>query len=863
MVNLQRNSGGLFTVRNSASSSLPSLPRAPCGASTSPTTITTTTAAANSNSNSNNNNSGGNSANNNQRSTGRRRTIHVFQGAGQDNTPDTTSPTSQRPSAGRRKSNPNNVVLKFPRFAARASAKRLFQQIVSSASFSTSQPVDIRPSPPSPPVVNIPPPQYFPAPTTPATTQRPTTTTATHNSNQPASAVNTGSMSPPTMVALGGGSTGRVVAIGGGNTGIPSHQNAFLGQSPRSSGTSLATRHGRSGSVGSTISCPGEKPLASTSGGQVTLDIRLAEPYLFLQGYDPHHQQNVGGPALLRGTLVVKVAKAAKLKSINLVFRGRTRTDWPEGIPPSKTAFSEEKEIMTHHWPFFNAQFATAETTYGADATRLLAPPEADHRPARSLSGTPGAGAIGSLARTSSPIGISAASATLANATLANDKRLSLQLNQRGSFGRSESPGRSVASKGYKFFQPGEYTYNFELPIENILPETIQCDLGSVKYELEATIERAGAFRPNLVGKKDVILIRCPADTSLEQVEPIAISRNWEDQLHYDIVISGKSFPMGSEIPIAFKLTPLAKVRCHRIKIYVTENIEYFCRNKKVHRIEPTRKIQIYEKRADGQVHGSYPGSSVRVTAGGRRGDPDNPDSELGPDQRLGDNLLGDLEGNIIGPTEMEFNVRLPGCGAKEGKIHFDTTYKNIQVHHWIKIVMRLSKVDPNDPGKRRHFEISIDSPFHILSCKCTHANISLPAYTDRDNNQQPATSCNCPGSASGRNTPLPFGNVETALPDTAPDGTARPMHLLRAPSFNPPAFDDDIAPPPLATPPPHYDTVGSGLADYFARLADQTAEDDDTEEDDSPGENLEVTSPTRLARSLDERRTWVPATSL
>ncbi|KAK6526878.1 hypothetical protein TWF281_010075 [Arthrobotrys megalospora] len=669
-------------------------------------------------------------------------------------------------------------------------------------------------------------------------------------------------MSPPTMVALGGGSTGRVVAIGGGNTGIPSHQH-LLSQSPRSSGTSLATRHGRSGSVGSTMSCPGEKPLASTSGGQVTLDIRLAEPYLFLQGYDSHHQQTVGGPALLRGTLVVKVAKAAKLKSITLTFKGRARTDWPEGIPPSKTAFYEEKEIMTHHWPFFNAQFAAAETTYGADATRLLAP-EIENRPSRSLSGT--GSAIGSLARTSSPIGISAASATLAtatlaNATLANDKRLSLQLNQRGSFGRSESPGRSVASRGYKLFQPGEYSYNFELPIENILPETIQCELGSVKYELEATIERAGAFRPNLVGKKDVVLIRCPADTSLEQVEPIAISRNWEDQLHYDIVISGKSFPMGSQIPIAFKLTPLAKVRCHRIKIYVTENIEYFCRNKKVHRIEPTRKIQIYEKRADGPVHASYPGSSARVTAGGRHGDPDNPDSELGPDQRLGDNLLGDLEGDIIGPTEMEFNVRLPGCGAKEGKIHFDTTYKNIQVHHWIKIVMRLSKVDPNDPGKRRHFEISIDSPFHILSCKCSHANISLPAYSDRDNTQQPATSCNCPGSGSGRNTPLPFGNMETALPDTAPDGTARPMHLLRAPSFNPPAFDDDIAPPPLATPPPHYDTVGSGLADYFARLADQTADDDDTEEDDSPGENLAVTSPTRLARSLDERRTWVPAT--
>ncbi|EWC48549.1 hypothetical protein DRE_01771 [Drechslerella stenobrocha 248] len=729
---------------------------------------------------------------------------------------------------------PASSALKFPRFASRQTAKRLFQQIVSSTGFSTSQTVDIRP-PPAPNTVPNSPPRRPPAP---RASQRPTSARC----------------NPTAPVACNDRMSGpAIVAIGGGNTGIPSHQLALQQQSspqsPRNSAVSLpGPRHARSGSVTSNLSLSCDKPLASTSGGQVTMDIRLAEPYLFLQGNDSHHQHSVGGPALLRGTLVVKISKPAKIKTVTLTFKGRARTDWPEGIPPSKTAFSEEKEIMTHTWPFFNAQFAIAEATYGADSTRLF-PPEPDTRPPRPPTGTPGA--IGSLARTSSPIGISAASTAVAN-----DKRLSLQLNQTKSFGRSESPGRSVASRGYKLFQPGEYTYNFELPIENILPETIQCELGSVKYELEAVIERAGAFRPNLTGKKDVILIRCPAETSLEQVEPIAISRNWEDQLHYDIVISGKSFPMGAQIPIAFKLTPLAKVRCHRIKIYVTENIEYFCRNKKVHRIEPTRKIQIFEKRADGATAMPYPGSSARVVTGGRRGDPDHTDSVPSPDRRLGDNLLGDLEGDIIGPTEMEFNVRLPGCGAKEGKIHFDTTYKNIQVHHWIKIVMRLSKTDPNDPSKRRHFEISIDSPFHILSCKCTHANISLPAYSDRDQSQQLTSSCSCPNPSQG--SPLPFGNVEPPVPDTARNEGPRPMHLLRAPSFNPPAFDDDIAPPPVATPPPHYDTVGGGLADYFARLADQTVEDDDTEDENNS--RLNVASPTRLARSLDERRTWAPS---
>ena len=237
--------------------------------------------------------------------------------------------------------------------------------------------------------------------------------------------------------------------------------------------------------------------------------------------------------------------------------------------------------------------------------------------------------------------------------------------------------------------------YNFELPIDSRLPETIDVELGSVKYELEATVERAGAFRSNLVGTKEVTLIRAPSEGSLEQVEPIAISRNWEDQLHYDIVISGKSFPLGSQVPIAFKLTPLAKVQCHRVKVFITENIQYYTVNKRVHRLEPTRKVQLFEKRADGPSTSTYPGSSMRVTAGGgiaydyreaaARGEEDVP--------RDTTNLLGNLNDvdSNIGPTEMEFNVQLPSCHSmatkdRLSKLHFDTTYTGIQVHHWIKV---------------------------------------------------------------------------------------------------------------------------------------------------------------------------------
>jgi len=462
----------------------------------------------------------------------------------------------------------------------------------------------------------------------------------------------------------------------------------------------------RQGSVTNTNNTiPEEKPLASSAG--VSVGINLAEPVLFLQGF----QEGENAPrntAMLRGVVHLKVTKNTKLKAVTLKFKGTATTKWPEGwfwkscqyvdvhcltslsgIPPKKTEFEEVDTLMAHTWPFFNAQFPTSEGGSGAHHVHLSGGQVAEAPPP-------------SLFTNPSPFGTPMNGSPLSSSSNLNlpsqrERKLSLQVHHSGSrsFEKGDTKNApSVAQKGYRTFYPGDYLYNFELPLDSKLPETIDVDLGSVKYELEASIERAGAFRGNLVGTKEVILIRAPGEGSLEQVEPIAISRNWEDQLHYDIVISGKSFPLGAKIPIAFKLTPLAKVQCHRIKVFITENTEYFCSNKRVHRMEPTRKVLLYEKRADGTTTSIYPGSSARITSGGgvpfdqrdaaARGDPFTPQDST--------NLLGRLEQNAsVGPTEMEFNVQLPGCHQitekdKLNKLHFDTTYSNIQVHHWIKV---------------------------------------------------------------------------------------------------------------------------------------------------------------------------------
>lgn len=214
---------------------------------------------------------------------------------------------------------------------------------------------------------------------------------------------------------------------------------------------------------------------------------------------------------------------------------------------------------------------------------------------------------------------------------------------------------------------------------------------------------------------------------------------------------------------------------------------------------------------------------------------------------------------------------------------------------------MRLSRPDDTDPNKRRHFEISIDSPFHILSCRATAANTYLPAYTAGGVPTTPADEfdCGCPGAAmKRRNTPpsiVPVTNASTTSLDTIPvlpsrnwtnnsagltalrpahlhdpssgvqnpnSGAPRPMHLLRNPSFNPPPFNEEEPPPPLMTPPPHYENIVNGdsrnaLADYFARLADEIGDDDDQ----TARGRVEVplTPGGRIHRSMDANRTWLP----
>lgn len=71
-----------------------------------------------------------------------------------------------------------------------------------------------------------------------------------------------------------------------------------------------------------------EKVVATGNG--ISVGIALAEPVLFLPGYDPN-DPSTKKSAILRGHLHIKTTKSVKVKKISVCFRGHAQTDWPDG----------------------------------------------------------------------------------------------------------------------------------------------------------------------------------------------------------------------------------------------------------------------------------------------------------------------------------------------------------------------------------------------------------------------------------------------------------------------------------------------------------------------------------------------------
>ncbi|KAG9105365.1 hypothetical protein FRC07_009342, partial [Ceratobasidium sp. 392] len=318
--------------------------------------------------------------------------------------------------------------------------------------------------------------------------------------------------------------------------------------------------------------------------------------------------------------------------------------------------------------------------------------------------------------------------------------------------------GGEVDGEGdmWQEFRKGTYNYpiSFAIP-SNTLP-SLHCDFGSIVYRLKAVVHRTGTFVPKLVAQSEVTLISSPGEDDMEETENIVVERQWDEQLRYFITISGKSFPIGGVVPITLVMMPLAKVRIYRITVLLEEKIDYYAHARRVARHDPTRRYELLSlKHPHGSPKHNHHDKSHRLPLLPILDEGDVRDSPLfGLVENLGEEGEGDAGASLWnpnGPWTLQLQANLPTCSSP---VHFTCKHakSNITISHWIKIMIRVDRgEEPSEKDKKRkQFDIIVETPVHLLSCKCNPEYTALPAYTFTSPSSQqrsaPTTTTMTPG---------------------------------------------------------------------------------------------------------------------
>lgn len=86
---------------------------------------------------------------------------------------------------------------------------------------------------------------------------------------------------------------------------------------------------------------------------------------------------------------------------------------------------------------------------------------------------------------------------------------------------------------------------------------------------------------------------------------------------------------------------------------------------------------------------------------------------------------------NPTGPWYLESALQVPDCSSR---IRFSSKHAktNMTISHWLKVVMRVERGDDtalDSKGRRKQFDIIIETPLHLLNCRVNNQLNTLPTY--------------------------------------------------------------------------------------------------------------------------------------
>ncbi|KIY45049.1 hypothetical protein FISHEDRAFT_67153 [Fistulina hepatica ATCC 64428] len=276
--------------------------------------------------------------------------------------------------------------------------------------------------------------------------------------------------------------------------------------------------------------------------------------------------------------------------------------------------------------------------------------------------------------------------------------------------------------EGWKEFKPGTYTYPISFTIPGDAPPTLHCELGSVTWRLTANVHRPGTFTTRLDALHEVNVIYCPTEDDTEDTSNIIVERQWREQLQYVLTIAARSFYTGGIVPVSLTLMPLTKVRIHRLAFFVEEQVSYLTKMKDVTRSDPVVRVPLLMVKNEGKISTPIlPLESDDVDA--FRESPlfevINPEDDL-----------SEMVSNFMGPGPWNFRKEL----HIPDDLHFSNSNKkcNMLISHAIVCLIRVESDVEHDPktGKRKLYDVTIQTPVHVYSSRCNPDIVVLPRYS-------------------------------------------------------------------------------------------------------------------------------------
>ncbi|EED20991.1 arrestin domain containing protein, putative [Talaromyces stipitatus ATCC 10500] len=323
-------------------------------------------------------------------------------------------------------------------------------------------------------------------------------------------------------------------------------------------------------------------------------------------------------------------------------------------------------------------------------------------------------------------------------------------------------------AKLWPILQPGHYVYNFELTLNETLPETFDVGGCKLSYDIQAVANISG-HRPQSSPSQEVAVVHCPHDEFyLHEASQISLSRIWNKQILYNVELADKGAAIGGNIPISIRIG-CSDIMYLAVQVYLAQKIQF---PGIPGRQSQLRKMLLLKTKCNDLSTGKF-----RET----------------PSLRL------DQESDV---TVIAGSVPLLNEPNAQLRLHPDVHFKKVTATHTIMFLIDITIPNPQDSRKTTVCRLTAETPFCVRTSQTHLYGLSVPEYSETNNLATDSDHFN-----SSRLLPPPFPETSSRQPSETSSTIDTEFAWSRSPSTYS-LSSDELKPVAPVNPPPAYESI-------------------------------------------------------